>query len=167
MKSPNVTDELHQRLKDAKLENKHLMAVINDMKNEMDAIKQQGRDSSDRAGNAQVHLDHALTQLAVLKRDMVMLKPDYDVNALGDMRSVFYHERTSDQLAKIYMQVDSPEAWQLIKDNPAKVVRNLMDRTVGLTAELETGLANFSAGDGIALLQVMGKSAADILHREG
>lgn len=144
MNSPTIIDELKTQLSNAKLEIKHLNAVNQELQDELTEAKRSAIEASDRAGNAKIQLDHAMTQLAVLKRDMVLLKPDYDL-----------------------YQVDcSPESCELIVENPAKVIRNLMDIRTGLTAELETGLANFSAGDGIALLQVMGKSAADILHRE-
>ena len=165
MNAPTVTDELKFQLKNAKLENKHLNAVNQELQDMLNESKRSAIEASGRAGNAQIQLDHALAHLAVLKLDMVLLKPDYDLSALGNAHGEMYHARASDQLAKVLLSIEAPEAWQLIKDSPSKVVRNLMDIRTGLTAELETGLANFSTGDGVALLQVIGKSAADILHR--
>ena len=166
MNEPTIIYELKTQLRNARLEIKNLNEVNQELQDILTESKRSAIEASDRAGNAKIQLDHALTQLAVLKRDMVLLKPDYDLSALGNAHGEMYHARTSDQLAKVYLQIEAPEAWQLIKENPSKVIRNLMDSRTGLTAELETGMANFSAGDGIALLQVMGKSAADILHRE-
>lgn len=165
MNEATTISELKKQLSSRDLEIKHLNAVNQELQDMLTEVKQLGRNSSDAAGSAQIHLSHANAQLAVLRRDMVRLRPDYDLSKLGDARSDMYNEQTSAQLGRILLETDNPAAWQLIENNPALVVDNLLDSRSGLFAELKTALANFAGRDSISLMQVIEKSAVDILAR--